>query len=298
MARPVSLFFSYSHKDEDLRGELETHLSPLRRQQVISGWHDRMITPGDEWKSRIDENLNQADVILLLVTPNFLASDYCFDVEMKQAMGRHELGEACVIPVIVRPVDWHGEPFAKLHCLPRDGKPITRWPDRDEAWLDVVKGIRKAAEAFAGRPPARRASATGPAAGSPPAGATGGTVIGGDVANSVVVTGNGNTVNYSGAPRQAPAPAPPGGAPTTPSLRKLINQVLITDADLEAFCVNHYADVRSRFSGGMDRLSKVNLLLTYCPTGADRARLLQLLRDDDDYGERARAVAGATIRYE
>lgn len=139
-----SLFFSYSHKDEALRDRLEVHLSVLKREGAISTWHDRRITAGDALGQRIDEHLERADIILLLVSPDFLASDYCQDVEMHRALARHAEGSARVIPVILRPCDWQHSPFAHLLAAPTDGKPITRWPDEDEAFLDVVRQIRAA----------------------------------------------------------------------------------------------------------------------------------------------------------
>lgn len=140
----VEIFFSYSHKDEVFREQLETHLSMLKRQGLIKPWNDRMITAGEEWKGEIDSNLNSADIVLLLISANFLASDYCYDVEMKQAMQRHEAGKVCVIPIILTPVEgWEHSPFAKLQALPKDSKPLTQWNDRDEAFVNVAQGIRK-----------------------------------------------------------------------------------------------------------------------------------------------------------
>ena len=144
-AAPVSLFYSYSHKDEALRDELETHLSLLRRQGVVRGWHDRRIAAGTEWAGQIDQHLDTADIILLLVSADFLASDYCYDKEMTRALERHEAGTARVIPVILRPCDWHSAPFGKLQALPKDGKPVTTWKNRDEAFTDIARGIREAA---------------------------------------------------------------------------------------------------------------------------------------------------------
>src|SRR5262245_20803108 len=144
--RAVEVFFSYSHKDEDLQNELSKHLALLKRQRVITAWHDRRIGAGKEWKNEIDEHLNTADIILLLVSSDFLASDYCYDVEVETAMKRHEEGEARVIPVILRPVDLKGAPFGKLQALPRDARPVTDWSNRDEAFLNVAQGIRDAAE--------------------------------------------------------------------------------------------------------------------------------------------------------
>lgn len=136
------LFFSYSHKDENLRDRLETQLASLKRQGVIEVWHDRRITAGDDFVGRIDEELERADIILLLVSPDFIASDYCYEVEMMKAIERHEAGKARVIPVILRHCDWHDAPFGRLLAVPGDGKPITSWPDLDEAFLDVVRQIR------------------------------------------------------------------------------------------------------------------------------------------------------------
>ena len=151
-SRPVKLFYSYSHKDESLREKLETHLALLRREEIIAEWHDRRIGAGEEWKEQIDEQLNSADIILLLVSADFLASDYCFDIETQRAIERHDAGEAKVIPVIIRPCDWHTAPFGKFQGLPKDAKPVTTWSDQDEAFTDIARGIRNAATEIAGRP--------------------------------------------------------------------------------------------------------------------------------------------------
>ena len=150
----AKLFFSYSHADEGLRDQLEKQLSMLKRQGVIETWHDRRITPGDDFAGAIDKNLEEADIALLLVSSDFLASEYCYDKEMLRALERHESGSARVIPVILRPCDWHSAPFGKLQALPRDAKPVTHWADRDEALLDVAMGIRKAAEGITRSSPA------------------------------------------------------------------------------------------------------------------------------------------------
>ncbi|MEH2205005.1 MAG: GUN4 domain-containing protein [Nostoc sp.] len=144
----LQLFFSYSHKDEALRDELAKHLTILERQGVISSWHDRRIVPGEEWDYQINDNLNTADIILLLISSDFLFSKYCWDVEVKKAIERHHAGEACVIPVILRSVDWNGAPFGKLQALPKNAEPVVsrNWHDRDEAFTDVARGIRAAAE--------------------------------------------------------------------------------------------------------------------------------------------------------
>jgi len=141
---PVEIFFSYSHKDEKLRNQLEAHLSQLMHQGLIAGWHDRKIAVGAEWEGQIDGHLNSARVILLLISADFLASRYCYDVEMKRALERHSAGEARVVPIILRPCDWHASPFGKLKALPKDAKPVTDWQSRDKAFTDVALGIRAA----------------------------------------------------------------------------------------------------------------------------------------------------------
>jgi internalin A len=143
------IFFSYAHEDEALRDELETHLKLLQRQRVIASWHDRKILPGGDWDKEIDNKLEAARIILLLVSADFLASDYSWEKEVARAIERHNNGDARVVPVILRSCDWEGTPFAKLQGLPEDMKPVKSWPDRDSAWTNVAKGIRKLAQSMA-----------------------------------------------------------------------------------------------------------------------------------------------------
>lgn len=142
----VRVFFSYSHKDEKLRQQLDAHLAAMRRSGLIESWSDRKIMPGSGWRDEITEALESADVVLLLVSPNFIQSDFCFSVELGQALARYANGEALVIPIILRHCDWFGTPLAGLQALPTDSRPITDWSDRDKAFYDVTKGIRKAVE--------------------------------------------------------------------------------------------------------------------------------------------------------
>lgn len=151
---PLDLFYSYSHRDEDLRDELAKHLALLERRKIIRSWHDRKITAGNEWADKIDANLEVADIVLLLVSSDFIASDYCYEKEMKRALERHAQGAACTVPVIVRPCDWRDSDFGQLHVLPKDGKAVASWPMRDEAWTDVAKGIRKVVVELNARAPA------------------------------------------------------------------------------------------------------------------------------------------------
>jgi len=145
----AKLFFSYCHADEALRDRLEVHLSMMKHQGLIETWHDRGITAGSDLDSTIKENLETADVILLLVSADFIASWYCFSVEMKRALERHAEGSARVIPVILEACDWHPAPFGKLLAVPKDGKAVTTWPNQAEAWTDVTRQIRKAIEEMA-----------------------------------------------------------------------------------------------------------------------------------------------------
>jgi hypothetical protein len=142
--KPISLFYSYSHRDEELRKKLEDHLAFLRWNGMIAEWHDRNIDVGDEWAKEIDRNLTSADVILLLVSASFIASHYCWSVEMKKALERHDKGEAKVIPVILRACSWHTTPFAKIQAAPTNAKPVTSWSDPDEALYDVARKIERA----------------------------------------------------------------------------------------------------------------------------------------------------------
>ncbi|NEO34382.1 MAG: toll/interleukin-1 receptor domain-containing protein [Symploca sp. SIO3C6] len=142
----IELFFSYAHEDEELRDELAKHLMLLQRQQVISTWHDREISAGNEWKQEIEKRLNSADVILLLISADFLASDFCWGVELERALERHEAGEARVIPIILREVDWLGASFGKLQALPKNAKPVNNWENCDMALSDIARGIRRAVE--------------------------------------------------------------------------------------------------------------------------------------------------------
>ena len=144
----ASLFFSYSHKDEELRNELETHLGLLKRQGIISAWHDRRITAGREFNEAISAELEKAQIILLLISANFLASDYCFEKEMKRALDKHDEKSAVVIPVILHPCDWHSSPFGKLRATPTDGKPVSMFANQHEALAIVAKDIREAAKQF------------------------------------------------------------------------------------------------------------------------------------------------------
>lgn len=143
---PIKIFCCYAREDEPLLNRLKAHLNPLQRQGLIDVWHDRDIRAGMEWTREIDTRLNTAQIILLLVSPDFISSDYCYCIEMKRAIERHTRYEACVIPIILRPVYWQGTPFEKLQALPKDAKPVTDWRNREKALFNVAEGIRKVVE--------------------------------------------------------------------------------------------------------------------------------------------------------
>jgi internalin A len=151
-------FVSYSHMDERLKDELVAHLSLLQRQGLLEIWHDRRIAPGEDWKVEINRNLERADLILLLVSKDFVTSDYCWGIEMRRALERHAAGSAQVVPIIIRDYAWKSAPFGKLQPLPKDGRAVTSStarPARDRAWKQVAEGIEKALKEL-GRKPSRR----------------------------------------------------------------------------------------------------------------------------------------------
>jgi hypothetical protein len=141
MTRPIDIFFSYAHEDEELMDDVRRQLNGFDRRNIIRKWHDRQIPPGTEWKGQIDGRLQHSDIILLFITPHFIESDYCYDAEMTEAMRRHDSGQARVIPIILRPCPWQEEPFGRLQALPIDGRALTTWPNRDEGALNIAEGI-------------------------------------------------------------------------------------------------------------------------------------------------------------
>ncbi len=149
--KEIKLFYCYAHEDKTLRDELEIHLSGLKRQYRLTNWYDRQILPGEDWEQAIDKNLTTADLILLLISPHFMASDYCYGKEMQRALERHQAGTCRVIPILLRPTYyWEEAPFSTIQLLPTDAIPITRWVDRDEAFHNVVMGIGTTIKAWLG----------------------------------------------------------------------------------------------------------------------------------------------------
>ena len=139
----VTLFYSYAHEDEPLRDALNKHLSGLQRHGLIQAWHDRQIPAGADRAQDIDRHLESASIILLLISADFVASDYCYGIEMQRALQRHDEGSARVIPILLRPCEWEHTTFAILQALPRNGKAVTQWPSRDEAFREIARDIRE-----------------------------------------------------------------------------------------------------------------------------------------------------------
>lgn len=140
---PIEVFLSYSHVDKRLVDRFKPHLTSLERQKVITNWYDADIHPGSPWDEEIKQHLRSAQIILLLVSPDFMASPYINNIEIRQAMKRHRRGEARVIPILLREVDWSGAPFSKLQGLPDGLKAVVKWKDRDSAFRNITDGIRK-----------------------------------------------------------------------------------------------------------------------------------------------------------
>jgi len=115
----------------------------MERQGLLTAWHDQKVLAGQEWAKEIDGALESAALILLLVSDDFIASRYCWSSELKRALEKHDAGLAHVVPIIVRPCDWQISEVGRLQALPTAGRPITRWDDTDDAWLDVAQGLRR-----------------------------------------------------------------------------------------------------------------------------------------------------------
>jgi hypothetical protein len=140
------VFISYAHANEPHCKRLAVHLSPLIRQGIIQQWHDRMIVPGANWSGDIDHHLEAADLVLLLVSADFVASDYCYTRELEIALRRNSAGLCRVVPIFVEPIDCSTLPLMGLQGLPRNAKPVSLWSNQEEAWRQVAVGVRKAVD--------------------------------------------------------------------------------------------------------------------------------------------------------
>jgi TIR domain len=144
--RPLKLMFCYSHNNKRQRNEVDKHLTLMKRNGLVEIWYDRMITAGSEWVGKIDEHLNGSDIIMMLISADFIASNYCFDVEMNRALERHRAGEARVIPIILRKCVWLQTPLSELQALPDDGLPVDQWSRSNDAYHNIAEGIQKSVD--------------------------------------------------------------------------------------------------------------------------------------------------------
>jgi hypothetical protein len=140
---PIKIYYCYAREDEALRARLAQHLEPLKREGLIVTWHACEISPGKDLIQEIYFHLDTSDILLALITPAFMSSTYCQDIEIRRAFERHSLGEMRVIPIILRPVDWQHTLLGKLQALPKDGKPIIKWKPVDDGWQSVATDVRK-----------------------------------------------------------------------------------------------------------------------------------------------------------
>lgn len=143
MARAARIFVSYAHEDVELKHELDKHLAGLRRSGRVEVWSDRELLAGAEWERTVAAELEGADIILLLVSADFAASDFIWDEELRVALDRHDEGSAAVVPIILRSCAWDDLPFARLQVLPPDGRPVSDHDDRDRALTEVAEGIER-----------------------------------------------------------------------------------------------------------------------------------------------------------
>lgn len=139
----MKAFISYSHSNERALKRLHTHLAVLRRDHHINEWYDREILAGEDVDQEISEQLETCELFLALVSPDYLASGYCYDIEMTRALERHHAGEVRVVPIIIELCEWKKTPLRRLMALPRDGKPVSKWENEDEAYLNVVTELRR-----------------------------------------------------------------------------------------------------------------------------------------------------------
>ena len=137
----TSVFVSYAHEDAAYLTEFKKHAVMLKRSGLVSMWHDAFIPPGGNIDTSVQSKLQSSNVIVLLVSSDFLDSFWCYDIELDNALDRRARGEAAVIPVILRPCNWPETPLKNIRVLPREARPISLWEDRDSAWLDVVEQL-------------------------------------------------------------------------------------------------------------------------------------------------------------
>lgn len=267
---PVRLCFIYSRADQPLHDKLQTHLSSMIRAGTLEVWADRRFE-GSQMSTAERGSLESAEILLLLVSPDFVASDDIWNEQLDHALRRQEAGTAKVIPILLRPTNIEELAFFRLKALPDIWDPhrldknrsilpgenaVTTWNDLDEALTHVAKAIGSVAAALqkdpvrnaAPRPERKPAPAPTPAPASP---------------------------SPSAAPALAPSPAAAAPGPYAPGLRNLIDAFLWGD-DFDGFCLVHFPKIKKRFTAGMQQPQKLNILIEH----ADHTLLVQKLREE------------------
>ncbi|MGH3449661.1 MAG: TIR domain-containing protein [Haloechinothrix sp.] len=142
---PLKLFLSYAHEDRDLVTELRKHLAPLRHEQIVADWYDREVMAGQDWDREIRAQLESSDLVIVVVSADFVASDYAYGRELALALRLHDQGRLRLLPVIGRNCKWQNLPLARLQVLPEGAVPISSWDQRDDALVSVVVGVERVA---------------------------------------------------------------------------------------------------------------------------------------------------------
>ncbi len=140
---PKRLFVSYSHADGQLLGRFQKHLAQLQREGSISGWYDRDIRAGTRFDDEIERELAQADIFVACVSPDYIASNYCYERELTSALQREDRGELAIVPVILEPSDWLSTPLSKFKALPDDGKAVAEFTNPNVAFMQVIHELRR-----------------------------------------------------------------------------------------------------------------------------------------------------------
>lgn len=248
-ARPARLFIVYSYRDQALCEDLTMHLVPLRRQGLVAQWFERRVDKNDP-QTAVRPELAESDLILLLVSPGLMSTPYYEGAELAQALAQHRAGSSRVVVLLVKPVNLDSGPWQGLRILPSDSRPVSLWPDADAAWLDITQGIRQILT-----------STTPKGAG----------------ADSAAPRSSGEFPGSAASAAAADGTRGASVALTRPVVRRLIDDVVRLDSDLEALCLDYFPSVKMRFSSGMERTAKVNILLLY----AEPEEIVKALQQTD-----------------
>src|SRR5665213_815088 len=136
-------FISYSHSDEQVVKRLHTHMSQLKREGQLSSWFDGAILVGGSLDDEIGNELKKAEIFLAIISPDYLASSYCYDIEFQEALKLFNMGQLKIVPIIAQPCDWTSSPFGKFKAIPKDGKPISEFMNDNNAYLNIIDELRR-----------------------------------------------------------------------------------------------------------------------------------------------------------